>query len=62
MTTIPFSIPEPGEGFRLLKIGEIIRSTDEVYDGAVWFLCECEEGKIFDGVRNYLPRRRKLDT
>jgi hypothetical protein len=51
---------EAGDGYRLLEVGETIKEGDEYYLNDAWLkeIPSCFE-RIFDGVRFFLPRRRK---
>lgn len=53
---------EPGEGYRLLTVGERRKADDEFFvKGRGWKPYPYDHGKIFDGVEYFIPRRRKLE-
>lgn len=58
---IPPALPDPGAGYRWLKVGETIRASDEVFLGGEYETDPSDHGKIFDGVEYFIPRRRKLE-
>jgi hypothetical protein len=52
--------------YRLLEAGEMIKSTDELYnaDNCDWESCNCDcyEGCIFEPVNEHFPVRRKINV
>jgi len=52
--------PDPGEGWRLLKVGDVIQAGDEFRNFGQWFRVDYEFG---DRVNNgHLPIRRRIIT